>query len=290
MATVAGGQIEREARRLLPRLAAEGSYLAPLPGRQGSSDCSDYALFSAAHARLRSVLATSAAVVEGLCALGWIAREGRICRLTELGRAWIRRQCEGGDAFRRQHQSQRRTTRIVNGVPRPVLVNDAESPLAWLRRRKDKHGLSLISEAQYQAGERLRADFTRAQLMPRLTAAWGRAAPSRRARRVPADHGQVLSDDVLAAKQRVRQALAAVGPELADILIDVCCHLRGLSVAERERGWPQRSGKVILQLALTALARHYGLVAQPKPTAPVRGRVRHWGTDDFKPSLDAWLS
>ena len=68
-----------------------------------------------------------------------------------------------------------------------------------------------------------------------------------------------MSDQALASRQRVLQALDAVGPELASILIDVCCHLLGLTEAEKNHGWPQRSGKVILQIALTRLARYYGI-------------------------------
>ena len=48
-------------------------------------------------------------------------------------------------------------------------VNPAESPLAWLSRRKDKGGAAMIGEAEFQAGERLRADFWFAGLTPRVT-------------------------------------------------------------------------------------------------------------------------
>ena len=83
-------------------------------------------------------------------------------------------------------------------------------------------------------------------------------------------------------------ALAAVGPELAGILLDVCCHDVGLEAAGRAQGWPRRASKVVLQLALTRLARHYGLIA-PDP-APGRQRLRHWGEEDYRPTLDAWRS
>jgi hypothetical protein len=91
--------------------------------------------------------------------------------------------------------------------------------------------------------------------------------------------------EVIAAKERVRRAIEAVGPELSGVLVDVCCELKGLEQAERDKGWPQRAGKVVLQLALTRLARHYGAGAH----APSRSsRLRHWGCEDYRPDLDAW--
>ena len=110
------------------------------------------------------------------------------------------------------------------------------------------------------AGERLAADFWHAQLSPRVTANWSASATSRRERRAAPGFGVELGDNVVAARQRVNRALAAVGPELGGILLDVCCHDVGLEAAERAHGWPQRAGKVILQMALTCLARHYGLL------------------------------
>ena len=95
-----------------------------------------------------------------------------------------------------------------------------------------------------------------------------------------------MGDHVVAARQRIRRALEAVGPELAGILLDVCCHDIGLETAGRAQGWPQRSAKVVLQLALTSLARHYGLLA-PEPR-PGTHRLRHWGSEDYRPDLDAW--
>jgi hypothetical protein len=53
---------------------------------------------------------------------------------------------------------------------RSVTVNAAESPLGWLFAR------GLVSRRQYDAGDRLRCDWERAQLAPRVTMSWD-AAP-----------------------------------------------------------------------------------------------------------------
>jgi hypothetical protein len=163
-------------------------------------------------------------------------------------------------------------------------INRDESPLAWLRRRTDKRGRPLISAAQYEAGERLRADFWFAQMTPRVTASWSDTAPVRRHRRSAPSADRNLADHVIAARERVRRALAAVGPELAGVLIDVCGHLQGLEQVERAAGWPQRAGKVILQLALQRLARHYGIDRDVSTIGP--SRIRHWGADGYRPTLD----
>jgi hypothetical protein len=85
-----------------------------------------------------------------------------------------------------------------------------------------------------------------------------------------------MTDLIVASRQRVRQALDGCGPEFAGLLMDVCCFLRGLEEVERERGWPARSAKIVLQLALDRLARHYGL----SNDGPGHAHVRTWLADD----------
>jgi hypothetical protein len=78
------------------------------------------------------------------------------------------------------------------------------------------------------------------------------------------------------------RALDAVGPELSQVLVDICCELKGLEKAERSHDWPQRAGKVVLQLGLTRLARHYGLDV-PSDLPRRRKGIRHWGSEDYRP-------
>lgn len=93
---------------------------------------------------------------------------------------------------------------------------------------------------------------------------------------------------MIAAKQRLDQALDAAGPEFSGLLLDVCCFLKGLETVERERerGWPRRTSKIVLGLALDRLARHYGVVT--KITGKERAPLRSWQADDARPTMDAY--
>lgn len=152
------------------------------------------------------------------------------------------------DRFRAQHLE---LAQRPVGRSETVTVDEAESPLAWLARRKGRDGQVLIEPVQLQAGERLRAEFTRSQLMPYTGMKWNAAVSDQPRGSTPMSY----SEAVIAARQRVRHALDAVGPEFAGLLLDVCCFLKGLVDVERERGWPPRSAKVVLQLGLDRLAR-----------------------------------
>jgi hypothetical protein len=194
---------------------------------------------------------------------------------------------ETADAFRTQHQLRVLGEREIGGVRRPVVVNEGESPLGWLRSRKDRNGRPLISSEQYEAGERLRSDYWFAHMSPRVTSNWAAPASSLRGRVAAQVDAASLRDEVIAAKERVIRALMAIGPELSGILVDICCELKGLEEAEKANGWPQRAGKVVLQIALTRLARHYGLIGGGYERQSKRG-LRQWGTADYRPTLDAW--
>jgi hypothetical protein len=172
------------------------------------------------------------------------------------------------DHFRAQHLDiSMREIMTENGLV-SVMVNDSESPLAWLARRKGRDGRTMISPNQFVAGEKLRADFTRGQLTPRVTSDW--AEPSGGWSRGPKGGAGEMTDMIVASRQRVGLAMEACGPEFSGVLMDVCCFLRGFEDVERERGWPSRSAKIVLQLALDRLARHYGLVIERRGDAHIR--------------------
>lgn len=195
-----------------------------------------------------------------LCRNDLAKRDGRVISISDAGRKWLRRAMSGADPWLAQHRDLGKAIVAVDGVRREVRVDLNESPLSWLRKRKGRTGRPLIDDAQFTAGERLRADFTRAQMTPRVTADWSSMdKPGRRRSGLRGGHAEML-DSAVAARTRFNNAITDVGPELSPALIDVCCFLEGLEAAEKKNNWPKRSGKLVLQLALSALARHYGLV------------------------------
>ncbi len=203
--------------------------------------------------------------------LRWtLSQEGRVAlrRVRSAGEGMVARVAGGGEA-----------TALTGGVQ--TCVDAAESPLSWLRRRKDKAGQPMITAVQFDAGERLRGDLWFAQMTPRVTANWSGTGGS--SSRSGGGLGIDIRDNVAAAQQRVRRAMGAVGPMSAGLLLDVCGHLLGLEQVERARGWPPRSGKIALQMALCELARHYGLPGAEAAPAPRASRVRHWGGEDYRP-------
>jgi hypothetical protein len=129
------------------------------------------------------------------------------------------------------------------------------------------------------AGERLRSDYERSCLERRVTAAWDLPAG-----RSSGNVATEISDAALTARQNFQDALDEAGPELASILIQVCCLAAGIEQAERILDLPQRSGKAVLGLALTALARHYGYIRHESRRGS-RARFGHWGLGDYRPAI-----
>lgn len=177
-----------------------------------------------------------------------VSAEAEVLRLAPAGDAWVLRQTEAGNrllverALPQDGEPRDRSARPA----RSVTVNLAESPLGWLKAR------GLVDARQYEAGERLRGDWTIGGLGPRVTMRWDAGARST---------GDGLDPALaqIAAKRRTDAALDAVGPGLRDVLWRIACAGEGMEAAERALGWPARAGRVVLTLALDRLADFYGL-------------------------------
>lgn len=134
---------------------------------------------------------------------------------------------------------------------RSIMINLAESPLGWLKAR------GLVSDRQFAAGELLRRDYETANLGPHVTMQWD-AGPITGGRRSAANPGHATLTQI-SAKQRFLSAVAAAGPGLSDILWRVVCAGESVPIAEKGMGWPSRSGRLVLTLALDRVANFYGV-------------------------------
>ena len=135
----------------------------------------------------------------------------------------------------------------ARGKKRTVTVNLGESPLTWL------HSRGHLDDRQFDAGERLRIDYEKAQLSPSVTMRWDPV----RVDGGGGGDGLTPSERQLAAKARFDGAMLEAGAGLKDILWRVVCACEGLPDAEKGLGWPTRSGKLVLKLALDRVAGFY---------------------------------
>lgn len=229
----------------------------------------------------RGTMGEDEAVFTQLVSEGLVRRYNSKASITDAGKLDLKRREADGGLKAQHHDHSEQTIETAQGNER-VIVNDAESPLALLWRRKDRNGRPFLNEREFRAGERLREDYTRGQIMPRLGIDWSSLGGGA-GRGIGAPNGMAdLSETALAARERVEAALGAVGPELAGVLVDVCCFLKGLERVEAERGWPVRSAKIVLKSALGALARHY----EPPARQPTSHRpMLHWGATDYRPRI-----
>ncbi|EMD82467.1 DUF6456 domain-containing protein [Pacificimonas flava] len=130
-------------------------------------------------------------------------------------------------------------------------VNRAEEPLGWL------HARGKITDQQFEAGQKLRADFMAAGGMPRITMAWD-AAPAATGRRAVPD-GLLPGERITAAKRRFEEAMDLVGRGPAEMLRRTVCIGEGMETAEKAMTLPVRSGRVVLMMALDRIADFYRL-------------------------------
>jgi hypothetical protein len=267
--------LEHAARRFLRRLNEPGSFLLITP------DAARGGIFCKANDFRKPIAMMPGAAAVEFMREGWIqiAARGTASiryRITADGRSFLKRLlaedalkrqpgtgfAEVATAFLAQHQiaGERTVMNPDTGKPEALKVNLGEDPLGWLARRKGEDGQAFLTADEVEAGEKLRSDFEIAQIGPSVAQDWRKfLTPGDRYSGTPVGRGP--GEGPMAARDRVAQALASLGPGLSDVAFRVCCFLEGLEACERRMGWSARSGKVVLKIALQRLAEHYGLGA-----------------------------
>ncbi|MBM2577020.1 helix-turn-helix domain-containing protein [Jannaschia sp. Os4] len=258
--------LAREGRRILRRLTEPGAFLAVGRGLHQA------VVMRETEAGLARIATLPRAVAQAFVLKDWVrcTHAGTVTRyaLTEPGRAALARMlsdklrakaaargmAEAASPF--LHQQGERVAATIDGPDGAMeaQVNLSESPLGGLARKRDRDGKPFLPLDLVVAGERLREEYERAQMGPRVGQNWERfltagcdAAPS----------GRGPCEGPSDARRRVSEALRALGPGLADVALRVCCLLEGLETAEKRMGWSARSGKIVLRIALQRLRDHY---------------------------------
>ena len=265
---VTDAEISREARRILRRLCETGAYLLVSPKMERAAVFKEIV-----PGRPNRIAVVESDFINAFALKEWISGKqvGKIGRymITPTGRKALKRlisedmEVKSGvksasSAFQDQHKElAERTFADTEGNGKKTMrYNLAESPLMLLGRKKDKSGMTYLSPELLAAGERLREDFEQAQLGPRVAQNWDRFLTS------GSTSGWNMGGDAggsSGARDRVGEAMKALGPGLADVALRVCCFLEGLEKAEKRLGWSARSGKVVLKISLQRLANHYGI-------------------------------
>ena len=169
--------LNREAKRVLRRLCEGDAFMAVGHGMPQAVILRDIGETPTRTAIL------SKSVAQAFVLKDWVScfRAGKITRyrITDAGRAALKRlltetlsarqeargMAEASSPFLTQHMD------IVDRVAptgETMRVNLAESPLGGLARKKDRDGKPFLAMDLVMAGERLREDFERAQMGPRV--------------------------------------------------------------------------------------------------------------------------
>jgi uncharacterized protein DUF6456 len=202
--------------------------------------------------RRRPTARIAAARFNEAMACGWLARRENGLVLSADGLAALRAGTRGEDPdpAERHREMEARPVIGANGAVRTVKANRREGALGPWLDGLDPH--------QRQVGERFLADYHRSTLMSPVTRNWSPTAQRRAEgqRRGPED----AAVSALAAKDRVMDALDALGPTFARVIEAALVHEDSAAALERRFGWAARSGRTVLGLALTRLAEVYRLV------------------------------
>lgn len=135
-------------------------------------------------------------------------------------------------------------------------IPDAVIRLAAARRDQP----AFLLPHHVEAARRLALTFEKARLRQRVTMSYDPARVGGRSGG-GAPQGE-LSASAADARRTLAELAATMPSECWSVLFDICGLGQGLQDVEAEHDWPRRGGKLVLRIALSCLATHYGLDAE----------------------------
>lgn len=203
-----------------------------------------------------------ATLVDKALALGLVRFSGTFCVPTPQARSFLTRRKAGEEGFLVQHRTMG-MRRLSDGSQ--VRIDRNAELFSHFMRLKGRDGRPYFGADALRAAFRFVGDMRQSGMVPHVTMRYQHRLEQR-----PSGRRARVADMPFAAAtatDRVRGALAALGPELSGVVFDVLCFDKGLEDVELARDWPARSAKLMLRTALLALHRHYGMSdgAMPDP-------------------------
>jgi len=213
--------------------------------------------------RVQRGTAVDRSIAQAMALKDWIRCKtpGRVSRyqITAEGRAELAQllDCEAhfgcGVNESPQRDQARQLTALAARPLRRARFSTQESPIAMLARRKGKGGQPFLTQDLVAASERLREDFELSQIGPSVAQNWDHFLTAG----ISSEGQQICHSSASGAQQRLQTALQLLGEGLADVALRCCCYQDGMESVEKRLGWPARSGKVVLRIALIKLRDHY---------------------------------
>jgi hypothetical protein len=193
-----------------------------------------------------SGVSLDAARVRALVQSGVIAGDASRCSRSTSTRNWLKRQMLDIEPFTRQH--------FETASREGVTINLSESPIARLAVSPASGGSPFLEKHHVEMAEKLRRLVERAGMLARMTTNYSAGTGSTASSNGTSD----ISDMAADARRELSRIHRILPHDCAAVAIDVCGFLKGLQQVEVERGWPRRSAKLVLRIALESLAVHYG--------------------------------
>lgn len=259
-------ELEREARIILQTMLKKKHMIKKLP-------MGEVALYRQSVDQWVFVKKLPEIIVEHMHKNKWLKLADKIYLHTDKGQNWLaefiyfldltgkpdpQTRSEPLDNVLKQGISLNRTAKVL------AKNDDDYAPILKLYNRQRHMQHKYLNDIHVQAGQRLFENFVSSNLQPNVTMNWEKLSSAPQPHYTGAkDAG--FGERLYIARKQLYEALKHVGEDFAVILVEVCLFGNGLEASEKSLGWPARSGKLLLTMALDKLAEYFKLDFAQKP-------------------------